>query len=96
MKVRNSDHTAPGRFFDVYYTDLVREPIATVQRIYAHFGLRFTDELETRLRRFLAEHPKDQYGVHRYSPAQFGLNPDAVATAFRAYLSRFRPEPEVT
>lgn len=96
MQVRHSDHAAPGRFFDAYYTDLVREPISTVRRIYAHFGLRFTDELETRMRRFLAEHPKDQYGVHRYSPAQFGLDPDAVATAFRAYLSRFRPEPEVT
>jgi Sulfotransferase family len=96
MQVRHGDHAAPGRFFDAYYTDLVREPISTVRRIYAHFGLRFTDELETRMRRFLAEHPKDEYGVHRYSPAQFGLDPDAVATAFRAYLSRFRPEPEVT
>jgi hypothetical protein len=95
MQVRHSDHAARSRFFDVYYTDLVREPIATVQRIYAHFGLPFTDELATRMQRYLAEHPKDQYGVHRYSPAQFGLNPDAVATAFRAYLSRFQPEPEV-
>jgi hypothetical protein len=96
MQVRQSDHAAPSRFFDAYYTDLVREPIATVRRIYEHFGLRFTDELATRMRRFLAEHPKDQYGVHRYSAAQFGLSPEAVATAFRAYLSRFQPEPEVT
>jgi hypothetical protein len=96
MKVRDSDHFAPSRFFDVYYTDLVREPIATVRRLYAHFGLRLTDELASRMQGFLAEHPKDQYGVHRYSPAQFGLSLEAVATAFRAYLERFQPEPEVS
>jgi Sulfotransferase family len=95
MQVRNSDHAAPGRYFDAYYTDLVREPIAMVQRIYAHFGFRFTHQLETRMRRFLVEHPNDQYGVHRYSPAQFGLSIEAVATAFRPYLARFQPEPEV-
>ena len=94
-KVRHRDHAAPGRFFDVYYTDLVREPIATVRHIYAYFGLRFTDGVETRMRRYLAEHPKDQYGVHRYSLAQFGLSPEVVATAFRAYIARFQPEPEV-
>ena len=35
MQVRHSDHAAPGRFFDAYYTDLVREPIAMVQWIHA-------------------------------------------------------------
>ena len=66
-----------------------------VQWIYAHFGFRFTHQLETRMRRFLVEHPNNQYGVHRYSPAQFGLSFEAVAMAFRAYLARFQPVPEV-
>jgi hypothetical protein len=93
MKVRYGD---PSRFCDVYYTDLVREPMATVRQIYAAAGLRLTDEVEARMRGFMAAYPKDRHGVHRYSPAQFGLTPEAVATAFQDYLSQFRPEPEVT
>jgi hypothetical protein len=93
IKVRYGN---PSRFSDVYYTDLVREPMATVRQIYAAAGLRLTDEVEARMRGFLAAYPKDQYGVHRYSAAQFGLTPEAVVTAFRAYLAQFQPEPEVT
>jgi hypothetical protein len=95
MQVRDRTDGAPGRFLDVYYSDLVRDPIATVRRIYAHCDLRFTDALATRMRRFLADHPKDKHGVHRYSLAQFGLSPDEVAIDFQAYVSRFKPEPEV-
>jgi hypothetical protein len=95
MQVRDRTDGAPGRFLDVYYTDLVRDPIATVRRICAHCDLRFTDEFETRMRRFLAEHPKDKHGMHRYSLAQFGLSPDEVAISFQTYVSRFKPEPEV-
>jgi Sulfotransferase family len=93
MKVHYGD---PSRFCDVYYTDLVREPMATVRQIYAAAGLRLTDEVEARMRGYMAAYPKDRHGVHRYSPAQFGLTPEAVATAFQDYLSQFRPEPEVT
>jgi hypothetical protein len=95
MQIRDRTDGAPGRFLDVYYTDLVRDPIATVRRIYAHCGLHFTDEVEARMRRFLAAHPKDQHGVHRYSLAQFGLTPEQVARRFHAYVTRFNPEPEV-
>jgi hypothetical protein len=95
MQIRDRTNGAPGRFLDVYYTGLVRDPIATVRRIYAHCDLRFTDEAETRMRRFLAAYPKDQHGVHRYSLAQFGLSPDEVALRFHAYVARFNPEPEV-
>jgi hypothetical protein len=92
MQVRDGD---PSRFFDVYYNDLVREPIATVRRIYAYFGMGFADALELRMRRYLAAHPSDQNGVHRYSLAQFGLNPETITTSFQSYLARFRPEPEM-
>src|SRR5262249_30383522 len=39
MKVRHGD---PSRFCDIYYTDFARDPMATVRRIYAAFGMRLT------------------------------------------------------
>jgi hypothetical protein len=95
MQVRDRTDGAPGRFLNVYYTDLMRDPIATVRRIYAHCDLRFTNALETRMRRFLTQYPKNKHGVHHHSLAQFGLSPDEVAIYFQAYVARFKPEPEL-
>lgn len=95
MQIRDRTHSTPGRFLDVSYADLVRDPIAVVRRIYAHYDLCYTGEVDTRLRRFLAASPNDQPGVHRYSLAQFGLSPEEVARRFQAYMARFNPAPEV-
>ena len=34
----------PKQFCDVDYFDLIREPIRTVENIYAHFGIEMTDD----------------------------------------------------
>lgn len=47
------------------------------------------------MRYFLATYPKDHDGVHRYSLAQFGLSRDGVVLRFHAYISRFKPAPEI-
>jgi hypothetical protein len=79
----------PERFLDVHYHELVADPIATVRRIYARFDMTLTEEAEGRMRQFLARNPKDKHGVHRYSLAAFGLDPDHVAQRYKAYCERF-------
>jgi hypothetical protein len=44
---------------------------------------------EARMRRFLAQNPKDKHGQHRYSLAAFGLDPDEERARYRAYRERF-------
>ena len=41
------------------------------------------------MRRFLARHPKDKHGRHRYTLDQFGLDRDQEAARYRAYCERF-------
>ena len=60
------DHDLESRFHDVYYSDLVREPIETVRQLYACLGFAWSEEVETRMRRFLVEYQQDGNGVHRY------------------------------
>jgi hypothetical protein len=79
----------PEQFFDVRYTDLVRDPIGTVRRLYAHYDMPFTDAAEDRMRRFLAENPKDKNGRHVYTLADFGLDADRERARYRAYVERF-------
>lgn len=76
-------------FLDLAYTDIVADPIACVARIYERFGFEFSADAEARMRDFLARHPKDKHGRHRYSLAGFGLDRDAEQARFAAYRARF-------
>jgi hypothetical protein len=78
------------RFLDVWYTQLMADPLAVVRRIYRHFDLRLSAEAEERMRTYLATHPKDHAGPHVYSLEQFGLDPDVERARYREYWDRWR------
>jgi hypothetical protein len=78
-----------ARFFDVRFRELVGHEIEQVGRIYAHFGLTLSPEAEARMRRFLAQNPRDKHGQHRYSLAFAGLEAEKLRPAFAAYQRRF-------
>lgn len=86
-KARDSADSA--RFFDVYYKDIVQDPIETVRHIYEHFRYDFTDRFEQGMCKWLAANPQHKHGVHRYSLEQFGLNKDIVNRYFAKYCERF-------
>ena len=65
------------------------DPVAGARRIYAHFGLELTSEAERRMRAWHAENPQGRHGAHQYSAARFGLDEDAMAERFAAYMQRF-------
>ena len=89
IEFRRLHPAAQSRFHDVYYHDLTRDPIGTVQRIYTYFGLPFTPEAEARMRQYLAQHPRHQYGEHRYTMEQFGLKPAEEMRRYSAYCDYF-------
>jgi hypothetical protein len=79
----------PERLLNVWYTDLVRDPVASVRSIYAHFDLPFSSEVEARMRRFLRETLREREERHVYSLAQFGLDPATERQRYGAYCERF-------
>jgi hypothetical protein len=89
LKARDQGCAPPERFLDVRYRDLVRDPIGTVHRVYAHFDIPFTTMAETLMRRYLAGSPKDKHGAHVYSLAQFGLDANEEHERYRDYRDRF-------
>ena len=89
LQFRGSGRVAADRFLDVHYHDLIRDPMATVRRIYGHLGIPLTGDAEARMRRFLAENPKDKHGPHRYSLETFGLDADDLACRFKGYREHF-------
>lgn len=78
------------RFLDLYYVDLLADPVSVVRKVYAHFDLPFPEELKGRIQEFLHQNPKDRYGKHRYSLEEFGLNLEDETRRYSSYRERFR------
>ena len=89
MKVRDSRKLPPSRIFDMHFHELLQDEIAMVRRIYNHFDRELSAEGESRMRKFLAEHSRDQRGRHTYSFADTGLNPDEERQRFSRYQQCF-------
>jgi Sulfotransferase family len=95
LKARDAGLVSPTQFFDVVYSDVLHDAMGVVRRMYDHFDLPLTPPIAARMRRFLAENPKEKHGSHRYALAQFGFDPDEERQRYRAYRERFlgkRPE----
>ena len=62
--VRSRDRgCAPAeRFLDLYYIDLVADPIGAVRKVYARFDLPFPEGLEEEIREFLRQNPRERFG----------------------------------
>jgi hypothetical protein len=74
---------------DIQYRDLVANPMAVVARIYEHFGFELTPQAEGLMRQWLANHPQNKHGRHRYTPEEFGLEAHELRRRFAGYMARF-------
>lgn len=79
---------------DVHYKDLIVDPVATVAVLYDRFDIPFTKALEERILRHLDADRHGKGAKHRYSLADFGLDPDAIEAAFGRYIDFFDIERE--
>lgn len=83
MKTRAE--TPGGRFVDVSYYDLVRDPIAQLRRIYDIAGIDFDDEAEGLAEKYVAANPQNRFGKHHYRLEHFGLSGQTMDETFAAY-----------
>jgi hypothetical protein len=51
---------------DSRYQDLMDDPLACIEGIYAHFGMTLTDDARQRMRDYLASKPRGKFGRHDY------------------------------
>lgn len=77
------------RVCDLLYSDIQRDPLSAVARIYDHFGWNLTGETESRMRLVLAQQPLELRSFHRYTPEQFGFRIEQEAEYFGGYCQRF-------
>jgi hypothetical protein len=85
------DTTFPlrSRIAHVRYPSLVADPVGTVAQIYNAFGLEFSGEARAAVAAKVAEAPDGGYGVNRYRPDEFGIDPGRERERASAYVERF-------
>jgi hypothetical protein len=85
-----ADHAhEPERFFDMQYREFVTDPLAMIERIYAHFDIELTGIAHQRMKSFMRANPQGKFGRHRYELEDFGLNRDELNARFAPYCQRF-------
>ena len=72
-------------FMDLAYRDLVRDPVAAARSIYEAFDIEWSEEVAHGFDAYLKNHPRNKHCRHRYTPEEFGLDPDEI----RERLSRY-------
>jgi hypothetical protein len=87
--LQERDRLASNRICDLDYVALRRDPMAAVRRVYDHFGWSLSQQAECRMRALLANQLREQYGLHRYNLAQFGLQGAEATEPFAPYCERF-------
>jgi hypothetical protein len=89
MRARERQPEKAAQFLDLHFHEIASDGLGCVRRVYEHFALPFTPAHEQRIRDYLAAHPREEHGAHRYTLAGFGLTTDAVDEAFADYCARF-------
>ena len=77
------------RFADVRHADLVRDPLASVRRLYADLGLELSAAALDAMRGFVAARAAGPPRVHEHAAEAFGLETGAIRERFAPYCERF-------
>jgi hypothetical protein len=94
MDARARHPEREAQILDLSMRDIVLDPIASIERIYRHFELDLSLDARKRMEQYLELHPKDEFGIHRYSLGAFGLEEEVVSAVFKGYRERFGIESE--
>jgi hypothetical protein len=78
-----------ARILDVEYTELVADPVATAERIYAYFGVNLSAVAKKRMDAFLKVNRHGQGARIRAELTDFGLTEQLIEQTFASYMTRY-------
>jgi len=95
--VRDVHLIPPEQRFDVAFTDLAKNDLGLLERIYDKFGISMPDQIRDQLHRYLLDHPRGRDGQLVYDlRADFGVDPNELGRRFQFYLDAFDVRREIT
>ncbi len=90
IRIREAADQYPDAiFYDVLFTDFVRDQFSVAESIYEAFDLPMTDGAAAGMKAFIADNPPGKHGVHAYRPEDYGIVPEQVRAEFAEYIDYF-------
>ena len=79
----------PDRIVDSHFADLMRDPVAAVEKLYGAMARPFLGAHADAIRRYVAEKPKGKFGAHRYAPEEWGFDAARLREKMRPYTDHY-------
>jgi hypothetical protein len=89
IALRDRDKLGEDRFADVWNRDLIKDPIATFEKLYDRLGYTIDDAMRARLVDYQTRNAKGAHGAHKYTLEEYGLSEEQVNATFAEYNERF-------
>ena len=91
---RRKAGSVPKRFVDIHFRRLMDDPVDAIRQAYSGMERSFDPEHADRILAYLADKPKGKFGVHQYSPEDWGLTATGLREALAPYIDFFGVELE--
>lgn len=76
------------KIIDVYYRDLINDPIAVIRSIYQQINRPWNQRIESEIKQATTRNKKNKYGKHHYNMSDFGLSNASINNTFSFYLNQ--------
>ena len=86
--------TVPARFVDVHFQSLMKNPVETLRVAYEQMGRELGREHAERIQHYLDEKPRGKFGVHRYTPEEWGFESAELRARLSPYTEHYGIELE--
>ena len=94
--VRDRGKLSDARTVDVYFQELMANPMKIIEEIYSKAHLPLTEDVRALMSGFLKENPRGKHGQIVYNLRRdFGLTADEIRKTFQFYFERFPVDVEV-
>jgi len=80
----------PEIFYDLYYDELLKDPLGQCKKIYEHFNLPWTKETQEGISNSIRSRPQGKHGVHKYSAGAYGYTEGELEEVFGEYHEQFK------
>ena len=78
------------KVLDMRFDDIVADPVAAVQQVYAHADMDFSLATREAVAAWWAANPSDKHGQHRYELADYGMTRAQVEAVFADYIETYQ------
>lgn len=94
--VRDRASFGPDQSIDIYFHELMDDPLKQVKAIYDKAGLRYDATIEQMMNEELSRHVRGEHGRIQYNlPRDFGLEASAIREHFAFYFDHFTVQAEL-